>query len=63
MIATRGGNIQYIHTDSNHTDLLQRITPAELISSKDYEEAVLSDLSVFGFNRSLCGFDKKKTHH
>jgi hypothetical protein len=53
MIAIRGDNIQYVHTDSNHTDPLQRITPAKLISSKGYEEAVLSVLSVFGFNRSL----------
>ncbi len=37
VIAGRGDNIQYVHTDSNHTDPLHRITPAKLISSKDYD--------------------------
>lgn len=35
--AGRGGNIQYVHTDSNHTDPLRRITPAKLISSENYD--------------------------
>ena len=72
VIASRGDNIQYVHTDSNHTDPLQRITPARLISSENYDkekylEMLLDSaeavLSVFGFNRSLFGFDKKKNHH
>lgn len=72
VIANRGDSIQYIHTDSNHTDPLHRITPAKLISSKDYDrekylemllDSAESILSVFGFSRSLFGFDKKKTHH
>ena len=72
MIASRGDNIQYVHTDSNHTDPLYRITPARLISSKNYDkekyleiflDSAEAVLSVFGFNRSLFGFDKKKNHH
>ena len=72
VIASRGDSIQYVHTDSNHTDPLYRITPAKLISTKEYDrekylEMLLDSaeavLSVFGFNRSLFGFDKKKNHH
>ena len=72
VIASRGDNIQYVHTDSNHTDPLQRITPARLISSENYDKEkyleILLDsaeavLSIFGFNRSLFGFDKKNNHH
>lgn len=64
VIASRGDNIQYVHTDSQHGDPLFRITPAKLISS---EEEILLDaaeavLSIFGFNRSLFGFDKKKAY-
>jgi DNA polymerase elongation subunit (family B) len=68
VIADRGDNIQYVYTDSNHADPLQRITPAKLISSEEYDrekylEMLLDSpeavLSVFGFNRSLYGFDKK----
>jgi hypothetical protein len=48
---------------------LNRITPAKLISSKNYDkekylEMLLDSaeavLSIFGFSRSLYGFDKKK---
>lgn len=68
VIADRGDNIQYVYTDSNHADPLQRITPAKLISSEEYDrekylEMLLDSaeavVSVFGFNRSLYGFDKK----
>jgi DNA polymerase elongation subunit (family B) len=71
VIANRGDNIQYVYTDSNHTDPLHRITPAKLISSKDYDrekylEMLLDSaeavLSIFGFNRSLLGFEKKFKH-
>jgi DNA polymerase elongation subunit (family B) len=71
VITNRGDNIQYIHTDSNHTDPLFRITPARLISSENYDkekylEMLLDSaeavLSVFGFNRSLLGFEKKFNH-
>jgi len=69
VITNRGDNIQYVHTDSNHTDPLQRITPSRLISSENYDiekylemllDAAEAVLAVFGFNRSLYGFDKKK---
>ena len=72
VIADRGDNIQYVYTDSNHADPLQRITPAKLISSEEYDrekylEMLLDSaeavLSVFGFNRSLFGFDRKKAYH
>lgn len=68
VIANRGDSIQYVHTDSNHTDPLYRITPAKLISSKNYEkekylEMLLDSaeavLGVFSFKRSLFGFEKK----
>jgi hypothetical protein len=71
VIADRGDNIQYVYTDSNHADPLQRITPTKLISSEEYDREkyleILLDsaeavLSVFGFNRSLYGFDRKKTY-
>ena len=71
-VASRGDNIQYIHTDSKHADPLHRITPAKLISSEDYDRekylVMLLDsaeavLSVFGFNRSLYGFNRKKSRH
>jgi DNA polymerase elongation subunit (family B) len=73
VITNRGDNIQYIHTDSAHTDPLYRITPAKLISSsvnydrEKYLEILLDSaeavLSIFGFNRSVFGFEKKKTYH
>jgi DNA polymerase elongation subunit (family B) len=72
IIAGRGDNIQYVHTDSNHTDPLHRITPAKLISSEEYDrekylEMLLDSaeavLSVFGFSRSQFGFDRKKAYH
>src|SRR5918994_2283116 len=69
-IASRGDNIQYVYTDSNHTDPLQRVVPAKLISSENYDrekylEMLLDSaeavLAIFRFNRSLLGFEKKKT--
>jgi DNA polymerase family B len=71
-IANRGDTIQYVYTDSNYADPLQRITPARLISSENYDkekylemllDAAEAVLSVFGFNRSLFGFEKKKAYH
>jgi DNA polymerase elongation subunit (family B) len=70
VITNRGDNIQYIHTDSNHTDPLFRITPAKFVSTNNYDrekylEMLLDSaeavLAVFGFNRSLLGFEKKKS--
>ena len=47
VIAGRGDNIQYVHTDSNHTDPLHRITPTKLISSEEYDrEKYLEMLSI-----------------
>ena len=72
VVTNRGDTIQYVHSNSHHTDPLQRITPARLIASENYDkekylEMLLDSaeavLSVFGFNRSLFGFDKKKNHH
>ena len=72
VIAGRGDNIQYVHSDSHHTDPMHRITPAKLILSESYDkekylELLLDSaeavLSVFGFNRSLYGFNRKKSHH
>ena len=71
VITNRGDTIQYVHTDSNHTDPLQRITPAKLVSSESYDkekylemllESAEAVLSIFGFNRSLFGIDKKKKY-
>jgi DNA polymerase family B len=68
VLANRGDSIQYVHTDSNHTDPLYRITPAKLISSENYDkekylemllDAAEAVLSIFGFQRSLFGFEKK----
>jgi DNA polymerase elongation subunit (family B) len=72
VITNRGDNIQYVYTDSNHSDPLNRIVPAKLISSENYDrekylELLLDSaeavLSVFGFNRSLFGFDRKRAYH
>ena len=72
VVTGRGENIKYVYTDSDHTDPLQRITPAKLISSEEYDrekylEMLLDSaeavLSVFGFSRSLFGFDRKKAYH
>ena len=37
VIANRGDSIQYVHTDSNHTDPLYRITPAKLLASGEFD--------------------------
>ena len=36
-IVSRGDNIQCVYTDSNHMDPLQRVMPAKLISSGNYD--------------------------
>ena len=59
-------------TNSNHTDPLHRITPAKLITTQEYDREKYLDmlldsaeavLSIFEFNRSLFGFDAKKSRH
>jgi DNA polymerase elongation subunit (family B) len=71
VIASRGDIIQYVHTDSKHTDPLYRITPAKLISTQKYDrekylEMLLDSaeavLVIFGFNRIMLGFDKKSKY-
>jgi DNA polymerase elongation subunit (family B) len=71
LIAGKGDKIEYVYTDSNHTDPLQRVVPAKLISCENYDrekylEMLLNSaeavLAVFGFNRSLYGFDNRKNH-
>ena len=71
VIASRGDTIQYVHTDSKHADPLHRITPAKFISFQKYDrekylELLLDSaeavLLIFGFNRSLFGFNKKFKH-
>ena len=71
VIAGRGDNIQYVYTDSNHSDPLNRVVPAKLLSSENYDKQKYLDmlldsaetvLSVFGFNRTLFGFDRKKAY-
>jgi hypothetical protein len=47
VIAGRGDNIQYVHTGSTHTDPLYRITPAKLISSKDYDREIFGTAPRF----------------
>jgi DNA polymerase elongation subunit (family B) len=39
-ITNRGDSIQYVHTDSNHADPLQRITPVKLISAENYDREI-----------------------
>ena len=72
VITGRGDNIQHVYTDSNHSDPLQRVVLSKLISSESYDREEYLDmildsaeavLSVFGFNRSLFGFDRKKTYY
>jgi hypothetical protein len=67
-----GDNIEYIYTDSKHTDMLQRIIPAKLITVESYDRAkyleMLLDsaeavLAIFGFSRSLYGFDNRKQNY
>jgi hypothetical protein len=57
--------------EPNHAGPLFRITPAKLISAQNYDrkkylemmlDAAEAVLVVFGFNRSIFGFDKKFKH-
>jgi DNA polymerase elongation subunit (family B) len=72
LIASSGDNIEFIYTDTNHSDALQRIVPAKLISSEHYDRdkylEMLFDsaegvLAIFGFSRSLYGFDNRKQNY
>jgi DNA polymerase elongation subunit (family B) len=73
LIVGKGDNIKYVYTESHHTDPLQRVVPAKLVSSECYDrekylEMLLDSaeavLAIFGFSRSLYGFDNnKKRYH
>jgi DNA polymerase elongation subunit (family B) len=73
LIANKGDSIEYIYTDSNHTDPLQRVVPAKLMAAEHYDrekylemllDAAEAVLAIFGFNRSLYGHDNnKKRYH
>jgi DNA polymerase elongation subunit (family B) len=65
----KGDTIQYIYTDSKHTNPLCRVTPIENIQSmpsynrEKYKEMILDAaetvLGFFGFNRSIYSNLKK----
>jgi DNA polymerase elongation subunit (family B) len=70
--ANRGDDIQYVYSDSNHADPLQRIVPAKLISSENYDKEKYLEMmfdsaeavfSIFGFSRSQFGYTIKRNHH
>ena len=46
VITNRRNSIQYVHSDSSYADLLYRITPAKLISSKDYDREKYLDMGL-----------------
>jgi DNA polymerase elongation subunit (family B) len=69
---TRGDNIEYIYTDSQHQNPLSRVMPAQFIQDSDnlqydkekYREMLLDAaetvLGIFGFDRTLFGKPKDK---
>jgi DNA polymerase elongation subunit (family B) len=73
LIAGKGDNIEYIYADSKHTDPLQRVVPAKLMSAEHYDkekylemllDSAKTILAIFGFDPSLYGFDdSKKIYH
>jgi DNA polymerase elongation subunit (family B) len=73
LIASKGDKIEYVYTDSKHADPLLRIVPAKLMAAEHYDrekylEMLLDSaeavLAIFGFSRSLYGFDNsKKSYH
>ena len=64
---SKGNNIEYVYTDSQHQNPLSRVIPAEFIRNNDkldydkekYKEMLLdaaeSILGIFGFDRTLFG--------
>jgi DNA polymerase elongation subunit (family B) len=69
LITGKGDDIEYVYTDSNHTDPLQRVVPAKLISEENYDrekylqmllDSAETVLAIFGFNRSIYGFENNK---
>jgi DNA polymerase elongation subunit (family B) len=69
---SRGDNIEYVYTDSQHQNPLCRVVPAQFIRNDDsldydkekYKEMLLdaaeSVLGIFGFDRSLFGKPRDK---
>ena len=69
---SRGDNIEYVYTDSQHQNPLSRVVPAQFIHNNDtlvydkekYKEMLLDAaetvLGIFGFDRTLFGKAKDK---
>jgi hypothetical protein len=69
---SRGDNIEYVFTESQHQNPLSRVVPAQFIRNDDsleydkekYKEMLLDAseiiLGIFGFDRSLFGKSKDK---
>src|SRR6476660_6667018 len=69
---SKGDNIKYVYTDSQHQNPLSRVVPAEFIRNDDsleydkekYKEMLLDSaetvLGIFGFDRTLFGKAKDK---
>ena len=69
---SRGDNIEYVYTDSQHQNPLSRVVPAQFIRNNDsldydkekYREMLLDAsetvLGIFGFDRTLFGKPKDK---
>ena len=69
---SRGDNIEYVYTDSQHQNPLSRVVPAQFIQnngSLDYDkekyremllDASETVLAIFGFDRTLFGKPKHK---
>ena len=68
---SRGDNIEYVYTDSQHQNPLSRVVPAQFIRNTDsdydkekYKEMLLDAsetiLGIFGFDRTLFGKPKDK---
>ena len=69
---SRGDNIEYVYTDSQHQNPLFRVVPAQFIRNNDgleydkekYKEMLLDAsetvLGIFGFDRTMFGKPKDK---
>ena len=69
---SRGDNIEYVYTDSQHQNPLSRVVPAQFIQNngsldydkEKYKEMLLDAsetvLEIFGFDRTLFGKPKDK---
>ena len=68
---SKGDNIEYVYTDSQHQNPLSRVVPAQFIQDNNlqydkekYRELLLDAaetvLEIFGFDRTLFGKSKDK---